>query len=117
MSPGKMGAAMSATPRATTKPTTRDLAWAAGFLEGEGTFGFYSHSQSIRAPQVQREPLERLQRFFGGTVTARKNPYLNVWTVCGPRARGVMLTLYVMMSPRRREQIKAALGGHRANAA
>lgn len=47
--------------------STLDICWVAGFLEGEGSF------QNVRSPivavaQVQREPLERLQRLFGGKI-------------------------------------------------
>lgn len=91
------------------------LGWAAGFMEGEGTFNV-NHSSLGRmasskcsATQKQREPLERLEAMFGGSVRPFKANYWR-WTVYGARARGVMFTLFSMMSPRRREQIKVALG-------
>lgn len=103
---------------AAIRPTTRELAWAAGFLEGEGSFNL--KCSRVGAPQVEREPLERLHRLFGGRIcpkpvgAARR---LGIraqdawyWYVNGPRARGVMLTLYTLLSTKRRAQIRASLG-------
>lgn len=88
-----------------------NLAWAAGFLEGEGSFvGCMSGGQfTVSAVQIQREPLERLQVMFGGAL----KPYVNNrgtlyhrWTVNGAHSIGIAFTLYTFMSPRRREQIR-----------
>lgn len=95
----------SGTPRAMSSPTTRDINWAAGFLEGEGSFVFAA-GEIIDVCQVQREPLERLQRFFGGRIHKHSTRKLNVWRVYGSRARGVMLTLYALFSPRRQQQVR-----------
>jgi hypothetical protein len=91
----------------------RDLAWAAGFLEGEGNFASTSsHSQQVTAVQVNREPAERMLALFGGTLylrpqRGRRDAWR--WTVCGSRARGVMLTLYPLLSVKRQAQIRAGL--------
>lgn len=97
-----------------------DLGWAAGFLEGEGHFGF-TGSPHIQAPQVQREPLERLARLFGGTIHERKigrtmfgRTPCPAWHLTGPRAAGVMMTLYGLMSPRRQAKIREVLAKWRA---
>ena len=103
-------------PSATVQPRLRDLAWAAGFLEGEGSFS--KGSNRVSASQCQREPLDRLAEMFGGTVRERKDrterPWhqqqIHQWDVSGSRARGVMMTIYLFMSPRRRSQIRASLG-------
>lgn len=100
------------TPNRTERPTRHDLDWAAGFLEGEASFR-HSH---VAVRQVQREPLDRLARVFGGRVLpVKQHPRWNLchyWGVSGSRARGVMLTLFVLLSTRRRQQIRAAfLGG------
>jgi len=92
----------------------RDLYWAAGFLEGEGSFGLARKTVNISADQVQREPLERLQRIFGGPIYQcspkgrQVQPYFK-WNVYGPRAAGVAMTLFAIMSPRRQQQIVSAL--------
>jgi hypothetical protein len=106
---------MKRAPGATVHPTTADLHWAAGFLEGEGFFGKASSGKGHRvvARQVQREPLERLLAFFGGSIclvkpASMKRPIYD-WTTSGARARGIMMTLFVLMSPRRKQQIRDAL--------
>ena len=106
---------------ATRSPKALDLAWAAGFLEGEGWFGrntrYKTGSETVSAPQKQREPLDRLMAIFGGTLRSGstnksypENIYWN-WRCHGVRARGVMMTMYQFMSPRRKEQIRTALKG------
>jgi hypothetical protein len=106
-------------------PTVTDLAWAAGFLEGEGSFTFGSRakrrpsngSPQIHASQVQKEPLDRLQHLFGGGVGLyhkrgpNKNKSVYDWRVYGAVAIGVMLTLFRFMSPRRKAQMSAAILG------
>ena len=101
--------------QATRTPTTNDLHWAAGFLEGEGSFGWYSGTDKVQAFQVQKEPLDKLMEIFGGSLCVRKSPYPGiwsdawVWTINGARARGVMMTLYALMSPKRQQQIETPL--------
>lgn len=100
---------------AQVSPTTVDLAWAAGFMEGEGSFMVNRKSLGrnacarCSAAQKQREPLDKLQRLFGGGVKPFKGSYFR-WDVSGARARGVMLTLFTFLSTRRRGQVRAALG-------
>jgi hypothetical protein len=97
-------------------PTMRDLGWAAGFLEGEGCF--HHNSSKYRVPQidavqVNREPLTQLRSFLGGSVALRHGRVYQsdfwVWQVGGTRARGVMMTMYPMMSAKRQGQIRRAL--------
>ena len=104
--------------------TSMDIAWTAGFLEGEGSFSMAIWKQKtyqtvIAATQVQKEPLERLVAMFGGALNYFPRPktgregYIRQpiwrWSLSGVRARGLMFTLYQMMSPRRREQISHAI--------
>lgn len=111
-------------PAAKQSPTSWDIGWAAGFMEGEGCFthtgGRTAYgSERVQASQVNREPLERLLALFGGRVIERQNNprgfggrgagVINVWQVNGTRARGVMLTLFSLMSERRKGQILASL--------
>lgn len=92
------------------------LWWAAGFIEGEGTFYFDRRAVTLRVPQVQREPLERLQALFGGDIGYRgvdrvqmgRQPIF-IYRCSGARAVGVAMTLYSMMSPGRKFQIRRAL--------
>ena len=101
--------------------TVKDIAWAAGFLEGEGCFtpGGYGRKRGsspwIGAAQVQREPLERLQKMFGGSISKpalRKDPKhqpCQTWVLSARRAAGLMMTIYPLMSPRRKGQIEHSL--------
>ena len=98
--------------------TTKDLAWVAGFLEGEGSFGSYGCPR-ISAAQVQRQPLDVLKRLFGGGISKHsdRGPSRQAscqWHLNGARAVALMMTLYSWMSPRRREQIFAALSRWKA---
>lgn len=105
-----------------------DIAWAAGFIEGEGSFQLNGREEArwhptVVACQVQREPLERLQRIFGGTIydyAAKPRKHFKTtqpfsrWYLNGQRAVETMLTLYVLMSPRRQGQIEKCLTAWRA---
>lgn len=103
--------------------TSLDIAWAAGFIEGEGCFSSSGRGGTfINVKQVQREPLERLLRMFGGKITIKKMPSgkpINSWTAYGNLAAGVAMTVFVLLSPRRTSQALAMLNkwksapGHR----
>lgn len=104
------------TPKAETTPTTAELYWAAGFLEGEGNFYHKKHkdkltSETVTAKQRNRDPLETLQRLFGGSIycSQKTGEPMYAWAVHGSRARGVALTLYSLLSSRRQLQIQEAL--------
>ncbi|MCR4339250.1 MAG: hypothetical protein NUW01_05100 [Gemmatimonadaceae bacterium] len=98
-------------PAATVSPSTTDLHWAAGFLEGEGSFTVYS-SHTVAAKQKEVEPLLRLRAMFGGNIYKEviKTGIIHTWAVSGARAIGVMLTMYTMLYSRRRNQVRRALG-------
>src|SRR3990172_13240225 len=99
--------------------TTCDLEWTAGFLEGEGTFDFSNGSQNVGKPgysmrvgavQVQAWPLYKLKDMFGGSISfyPSKNPRHQDqyrWSVTGPTAAGLSMTLYSLLSPQRRDQV------------
>lgn len=91
------------------------LSWAAGFIEGEGSFSSAGkESACVTAAQVQKEPIDRLQALFGGRVVQRytkghSSKPIWVWSLPARRSIEVMMTLYVLMSPRRQAQIRAAL--------
>lgn len=116
---GGLGVDRPKTPKALQSSTSSWLYWAAGFLEGEGWFTRGTNgSETVGAKQVQREPLERLARMFGGSIDLREQGSgggvqsrqpVHTWHVYGGRARGVMFTLFTMLSPKRREEIQRAL--------
>lgn len=102
----------------------KELFWAAGFLEGEGSF--YSndsgYTSQIRIQAVQTattEPLERLQRLFGGNLVPvsrekeRQKGSCNTkdnwrWSLYSDKAVIAMLHLYSLMSNKRKAQIQYA---------
>lgn len=92
---------------------TIDVAWAAGFLEGEGSFG-YSGTARVSAAQVQKEPIDRLVSLFGGRTYLRETRGFStlpiwVWQLDARKSIQVMMTLYALMSPKRRDEIERAL--------
>ena len=80
--------------------TIKDIAWAAGIYEGEGTF---SSGKSARVTQKDPWLVYRLKDLFGGTISVHNGYYY--WTVCGSDARGFLLSIFSFLSPRRRAQI------------
>lgn len=97
---------------ATQTPTTADLAWAAGFLEGEGSF-LYQGTAVVKTCQKQKQPLHKLKSLFGGNIWVdhKNQGRSSEWSVHGKRARGVALTLYGLLSDRRQWQVRKMLRG------
>jgi hypothetical protein len=70
--------------------TEVELAWAAGFFEGEGSVTITKRDDTlhVRAAQVDREPLVRLQNMFGGHIrdkcikATRNNKPCLEWNIC-----------------------------------
>ena len=118
-----LGRERKTTAKATIHPSAKDLYWAAGFIEGEGSFAHYAdfkgcQSHHVSAVQVQREPLERLLSIFGGRIAlnrkqSEKWQQTSTWRVSGGRARGVAMTLYPILSPRRQSQVRKMLSDGR----
>lgn len=105
------------TKKAKKSPTYADISWAAGFIEGEGSFHLTAKGGQVSACQVNPGPLDKLLELFGGSIHTEKRvqnkpnwkPRLN-WRTSGARARGIALTLYPLMSSRRQEQIRRMFG-------
>ncbi len=100
---------------------TKDIAWAAGFFEGDGYFCLRKTSPSIIVAQVNREPLERLFRIFGGSIVgpyqaknAKANPACR-WQIFGAPAASIMMTVFCFMSRKRKDAIKRALQAWKAS--
>jgi hypothetical protein len=96
-------------------PTPEEIAWAAGFLEGEGSFTWQGKYFKISAVQVDNEPLRRLLRYFGGSIreesgrraggdSYQRQPSFR-WTLCGNAALEVGSTLRPWLSARRQARI------------
>lgn len=91
-----------------------DLYWAAGFLEGEGSFYRNGGTIVISAVQVQREPIDRLHKLLGGNIStfSRKEVRGNIYhrlNIYGMRAEALMKMLFPIMSPKRQNQITTSL--------
>ena len=71
---------------------------------------------SIQVTVLQKDEWlpQRLRALFGGSINkyeggAYQDLYSR-WTICGARARGFLMSIYGLLSPRRQEQIRKTLG-------
>lgn len=92
----------------------KDIGWIAGFLEGEGYFGITRTCSVIAVSQVNPEPLKKLQRLLGGKICHCKNNHINHnnfdrWSVHASRAVGIMMTVFPLMSLKRRDKIRKVI--------
>lgn len=96
----------------TVVPTAEQIAWAAGFLEGEGSFSAMSgndHRARITAGQKEPEPLTKLLAWFGGRIYKQSKREYHSWILRGHQAHSLMKVLRPQMSSRRQAQIDVAL--------
>ncbi|GAI58144.1 unnamed protein product, partial [marine sediment metagenome] len=56
----------------TESPTLKEIYWAAGYLDGEGSFYKANCAGQVRATSTDDEPLEKLRRWFGGSISGQK---------------------------------------------
>lgn len=97
--------------------STHELYWAAGFLEGEGCFTMQGRAKTtplVTASQVELEPLDRLVDLFGGRIYEQENNKVkgnlfNHWYLGSSVSVQVMMTLYTLMSEKRKKQIEEVL--------
>jgi hypothetical protein len=91
------------------------MKWAAGFIEGEGNFDPHP---CIRVGQVQKWPLEKLHTLFGGKIyfeqRSSRNKTINhsdiwEWRLGSINSIALMMTLYTLMSPKRKDEIKKCI--------
>lgn len=96
------------TPRATKVFNSLDVAWAAGFLEGEGSFVTNGRRGcTTTASQINQEPLLRLQEIFGGAVVPHKTPKGKPnyrWRTHGMRAAAIARLIFPHLSEKRKSQ-------------
>ena len=112
----RRGVENKSTLKSTLRPTLQDIAWAAGFLEGEGSFqrkGGGNLSITVSAVQVNKEPVQRMVDLFGGSLKMYRRPLPSAdiwrWDANGARGRGVAMTLYPFLSAKRQAQVRHAL--------
>jgi transposase len=92
----------------------RNLAWTAGFLEGDGSFSVSGADPRVSATQVELEPLNRLLSLHGGAIYPHKPAGFgkkkgHAWVLRGGKGIGLMMTLYPFMCSRRQRQIKKTI--------
>ena len=92
----------------------KHIGWIAGFIEGEGSFTKAGGTICVSATQVDKQPIQDLQDMLGGGINtfSRKEVKGSIyyrWNAYGPRAAGVMMTLYPMLTRRRQLKIKELL--------
>jgi hypothetical protein len=93
-----------------------DIAWLAGILEGEGSFGLTNNGRSpcIWLGMTDKDTVIKVRDIIdknlsiGITKDNRKESYKDYWrfTVNGSLAMGWMMTIYSYMSIRRKAKIK-----------
>ena len=81
--------------------TIREIAWAAGVYEGEGSF---SGSQAL---VIQKDPwiLHKLLEVFNFGSIRPHGDNCYQWGVSGQNARQFLLTIFTELSPRRKAEI------------
>ena len=95
---------------------TRDIAWAAGIWEGEGSVGSQKGVLRTVVDQKDRWILDRFVSLFGGKVmsyptTGAGTGTMHRWGIYGGHGLGFMFTIYPLLSPRRQKQFLEALKG------
>lgn len=89
-------------------PEEADIAYAAGFYEGEGYVGMHSGTLRVTMAQKYIEPLERIRTYFGGNIRPATRDgmfYLNLY---GLRSWIFLRTIGPYLSPRRIDQANRA---------
>ena len=101
-----------------------DIAWAAGFLEGEGCFRWtaplnqkgkaYGYAE-IKASQNERDPLDKLVEIFGGKVRKEikkeksSQGYIYTWQVSADKCISIIGDIYKYMSIRRQNKMQEVM--------
>ena len=97
--------------------TTKDIAWFAGFYEGEAyVVCTKTQSISIEICQVNKEPLIKCMELFGGFIGFKRGKtHFQVyrWILKGHQAFGLLMTIYSLLSERRKSQVKKVFDVHK----
>lgn len=90
----------------------RDVYYAAGIYEGEGNCNKTKTGCTVNVGQKDPEILHFLRDRFGGVVKSRpaREFSFHTWEASGSNARGFLMTIFTLLSRRRKEQIKYGLG-------
>lgn len=98
-------------------PTTKDIIWLSGILEGEGCFSKCGNKITIQLQMTDKDTVQKAYKIFnsGGSITpyfgnkVKQNKTIYCITIRGDRAAMWMMTLYSLMGERRKEKIKSLL--------
>src|SRR5574342_1288455 len=89
------------------------IIWFAGYCEGEGCFNFYRHSVRIHISSTDKDSLKKCKEFFGGNIyNVNRTKFKPTWkdqyqlVIHGEKAISLMLSIYSLMSQRRKIKIK-----------
>ena len=90
------------------RPT--DLAYAAGFLDGEGCFRFSNGTAHVRIENTYPKTLEWFAELFGGNVRARKRTSTKwrqayIWEVFGSNACRLIALVYPYLQEKQEQAI------------
>lgn len=105
----------------------RDIAWAAGLLEGDGSFvlgrqhgnnGQIYKQHTINLAMSDLDVVDKFSKLTGAHLrVSRKLPSGKIMyqaTLYGPNAAGWMMTLYPLMGKRRQDKIREILAAWKA---
>ena len=103
-------------------PTVQEIAWLAGLVDGEGSFGKQSrraapYNPAITLTMTDVDVVERAARIMGDVAHVMPRDlqwpasYKTPWTVrlTGRRAAAWLMTLYPLMCARRQERFREIL--------
>jgi len=106
----------------TQRPSMVNIGWIIGLYEGEGNCWAANGHLTLRIGQNDPEILYRAQDLFGGSVHCYKKSRTDpdgkprarpgstfMWVLCGPRARGLAMTMYGELSAARRFKLRSGL--------
>jgi hypothetical protein len=89
-----------------------NIAWSAGFIEGEGTFTFYEKGNFpyITVGQKDIDLLQKLKNTYKGNIYHRERSGINqtpieIWQIGTNNAIAIMMTIFPFMSKKRKNEI------------
>jgi hypothetical protein len=90
--------------------TQSEIAWAAGFIEGDGYIGKNGKSPIIEVTQKQTWPLLKLQELFGGSIGKIHKQGINKasyhrWRICGKNAMELAKNIEPWLSPEKKKKL------------
>ncbi len=89
-----------------------DIAWTAGLIEGEGSFGWHGRTPKVVVQMTDKDTIEKLAGIWGSKVYGPYGPYgvstkvTYTTAIYGSQAIGWMMTMFVFMSERRKQKIE-----------